>query len=237
MDQAMNVSFVREGRGRFCEVGRTPNDGLRPWSAITHGVGIVAALFGTYFLIARAAAMEAWRGVWVFAVYGTTLIALYAASTVYHSVRGTDETRRILRKIDHGAIYLLIAGTYTPVFAILMHNNFSTGLLSFIWTLAVGGAVMAFAWPTMPRWLSAAIYIILGWISVAVLPFVYRPAWFDVFAWLVIGGIFYTVGGVLYAIKWPGRNNPHFGCHEIFHVFIVLGSVGHFVVMLQLLGV
>ena len=165
---------------------RDPYDGLRPWSAITHGTGAVLALVGTAFLLVRAAGLEDWIKFSAFLVYGLSMIGLYTASTLYHCVNTTVRGRLALRKYDHCSIYLLIAGSYTPICMTVLWGGVG---------LDVRGALGRFPGHHRHRGL---------------------------------GG---TVGGVLYAVKWPGRNNPRFGCHEIFHVFIVLGSVSHFILM------
>ena len=101
-------------------------------------------------------------------------------------------------------------------------------LLAIIWTLAVGSCLLSFFWINSPRWLTAGVYIALGWVSIITVPMIYQAAGMKPLFWMVLGGVLYTIGGILYALKWPGRNNPRFGCHEIFHVFIVLGTIGHY---------
>lgn len=214
--------------GRAFESGRTPFDGLRAWSAITHGIGGVLALIGTIFLLFKTlpnASASSCAGVLVF---GISLVVLYTGSTLYHSVRCREYGRILLRKVDHTAVYCLIAGTYTPVCLAWLPGTFGIVLLASIWTLALVGSILSFRWINMPRKLTAGIYIALGWISVAALPFIYAHAGMRPIIWLLCGGILYTLGGIMYALKWPGRDNPNFGCHEIFHVFIVLGSIVHY---------
>ena len=216
------------------EKGRDPYDGLRPWSAITHGVGAVLALAGTVLLLVRTALLGG--GPWLlvsFSIYGASMIGLYTASTLYHCLNTSVRGRIALRKYDHTSIYLLIAGTYTPICLGPLRTQGAWGWVLFgvIWALAAAGIVLTMGWINMPRALTATIYIGMGWMAVvAVYPLFQVVGWAGLF-WLLAGGIIYTVGGVLYALKWPGRNNPRFGCHEIFHVFIVLGSAAHFFLM------
>lgn len=216
------------------EQGRSPYDGLRPWSAITHGIGIVLAVIGSFLLVLRAISMGSlWHGATYF-VYGATMFALYTASTLYHSVNTSVKGRLLLRKLDHTSIYLLIAGTYTPICLTALWGPWGWTLAGVIWSLAALGIVLAFAWIMAPRWLTAGIYLFMGWLAViAVYPLSQALPPLGMF-WLVTGGVLYTVGGVLYAVKWPGRDNPRFGCHEIFHVFILLGSIAHYMLMWQL---
>ena len=210
---------------------RDPYDGLRPWSAITHGVGAVLALIGTIALLVRSAQMGSPLHFVLFAVYGLSMIGLYTASTLYHCLNTSVNGRIALRKYDHCSIYLLIAGSYTPICLTALKNCGGPLLLSAVWVLAVAGVILTIAKLAIPRWLTSTIYIVMGWLAIFAIVPIYRVLPADGFFWLLLGGILYTVGGVLYAVKWPGRNNPRFGCHEIFHVFILLGSACHFVMM------
>lgn len=219
------------------EKNRDPYDGLRLWSALTHGLGAVLAVIGTVLLLLRTARSggSVWHYV-TFALYGAFMICLYTASTLYHSVRVGVAGRIALRKFDHTSIYLLIAGTYTPICLIPLRGVWGWTLFGVIWALAAAGIVMTFLWINAPRWVTAGIYIFMGWLAIiAIYPLSRTIPPAGIF-WLLLGGILYTVGGVLYALKWPGRNNPKFGCHEIFHVFIVLGSIGHFLLMYRVIA-
>lgn len=210
---------------------RDPYDGLRPWSAITHGVGAVLALGGTAVLLLRSAMMGKWLHFVLFAVYGLSMIGLYTASTLYHCVNTSVPGRIALRKYDHCSIYLLIAGSYTPICLTALRSCGGTALLGAVWSLAVAGLVLTIAKLAIPRWLCSVIYLCMGWIAVFAIGPIHQTLPAEGFFWLLMGGIMYTVGGVLYALKWPGRDNPRFGCHEIFHVFILLGSICHFLLM------
>lgn len=217
--------------GRRVEA-RDPYDGLRPWSAITHGVGAALAAAGTILLLARSAALGRWLP--LFAVYGLSMVCLYTASTLYHCLNVSVSGRLALRKYDHCSIYLLIAGSYTPLCLTVLRDAGGIPLTIAVWTLAAAGTVLTIAKLAIPRWLTSAIYLFMGWLAIFAIAPIYRALPADGFAWLLAGGLLYTVGGVLYAVKWPGRNNPRFGCHEIFHVFILLGSAAHFVLMYRL---
>ena len=212
---------------------RDPYDGLRPWSAITHGVGAALALAGTALLLARSAAMGKWLRFGLFAVYGLSMVCLYTASTLYHCLNGSVAKRLALRKYDHCSIYLLIAGSYTPLCLTVLREAGGIPLMIAVWTLAAAGTVLTIAKLSIPRWLTSAIYLFMGWLAIFAIVPIYRALPAAGFSWLLAGGLLYTVGGVLYAVKWPGRDNPRFGCHEIFHVFILLGSLAHFVMMYQ----
>ena len=213
------------------EKARDPYDGLRLWSAITHGIGVVLAVVGTVWLIVRAAGQrDAWKIV-SFAIYGGSMILLYTASTLYHSLRTAVPGRLRLKKFDHIAIYYLIAGTYTPVCLTVLRGSWGWWLFGIIWALAIGGTVMTFFWVSCPRWVSSTVYIAMGWIALAAIYPLWKAVGWAGITQLLVGGLLYTIGGVLYAVKWPGRNNPRFGCHEIFHVFCLLGSAAMFSMM------
>lgn len=235
LNQELTARSVK--RPRREEKGRNPYDGLRPWSAITHGVGIALAVLGTVLLLVKTALAggDPWKLV-SFSIYGASMIGLYTASTLYHSINTSVSRRIALRKYDHISIYFLIAGTYTPVCLTALRGPWGWSLFGIIWALTIAGTVMALKWINCPRIVTSAVYLAMGWLAIIAI----YPLWNALGAsglfWLVLGGLLYTIGGVLYALKWPGRNNPRFGCHEIFHVFIVLGSVAHFFLIYRVLA-
>ena len=240
--QVMNMDEILRANAPFssplpqkrkfkCEQGRTPFDALRPWSAITHGAGVALGVLATVLLVLRAAAVGRALRVSVFAIYGASMIALYLASTLYHCLRTSAPGRKNLRRIDHAAIYLLIAGSYTPVCLLCLKGALGWGLFGTIWGLAAAGIVLSVVWISASRWLTAGIYLVMGWLALFAVSPLSRTLPQEGMVWLLTGGLLYTAGGVLYALKWPGRNNPRFGCHEIFHLFILAGSAAHFMMM------
>jgi len=231
---ARSISFRSTPR-RPREI-RDPYDGLRPWSAITHGVGAVLAILGTVALLIHAASREDGLLFILFLIYGLSMIGLYTASTLYHCLNTSVAGRIALRKYDHCSIYLLIAGSYTPICLTVLRDSGGVALLGAVWGLAAAGVVLTIAKLSIPRWLTSAIYLFMGWLALFAIVPIYRVMPAVGFFWLLAGGLLYTVGGVLYAVKWPGRNNPRFGCHEIFHVFILLGSIAHFILMYQVIA-
>jgi hemolysin III len=220
---------------------RTPYDALRLFSALTHGIGFWLATAGVGVLIVIAAFVgNAWHIV-SYSVYGAALIGLYSTSTLYHSLRVRPERRSALRKADHIMIYMLIAGTYTPIclLPLRLHSpGWGWAIFGVIWFFAVAGTIVKLCWIDAPRWISASAYVGMGWLVViAVAPLisaVREQGQMRVLLWLAIGGFFYTVGGVLYALRWPGRDRKLFGFHEVFHIFILLGSIAHFAMMIAL---
>ncbi len=210
------------------------NTALRLWSALTHGIGAVLALVGTTILLCRAFFMGTPLDMAVFGVYGFSMVCLYTASTLYHSIHASESLRQALRKYDHCSIYLLIAGSYTPICLLALANTVGYTLFAVIWTCALVGIVLTAIRLNIPAWVSSLIYMAMGWMAVvAIVPLleVLSPT---ALTWLMLCGLFYSIGGILYALKWPFRHNPRFGCHEIFHIFILLGSICHFFMMFYL---
>ncbi len=220
-------------RSRQKEV-RTPYDGLRIFSALTHGIGAWLASVGVAALIVIAVFAYNTLHVISYAVYGLTLIGLYTTSTLYHCLRVRPSGRVVLRKLDHMMIFLLIAGTYTPICLITLDGAWRWSILGVIWGLAAAGSVVTLFFVHAPRWVSSVVYLGMGWMIVIAMAPLVRNMPLPAFVMLGAGGLLYTVGAVLYALRWPGRDHKYFGFHEVFHIFILTGSVCHYVMMLFL---
>lgn len=219
---------------KYSEAGRNPYDSLRPMSALTHGVGILFALLALDVLLHMTFGKGA-ATITAVTVYAISMLCLYTASTVYHSLNTGLKGRLFLRKLDHVMIYFLIAGTYTPVCMISLEGTISGKLmLLIIWSMAILGSTFTLFWISMPRILTTIIYLVMGWTAIFAIYPIHQAMNEECFFLLLLGGILYSLGAILYALKWPGRNNRYFGCHEIFHVFIVLGSISHFLMIYQL---
>lgn len=204
-----------------------------PGSAITHFIGCVLALIGAAPLLLKTAREPDTIHMISMVVFILSMVLLYAASTIYHSIDSTETVNRRLRKMDHMMIFILIAGSYTPVCLIVLNGKTGTMLCAAVWTVAIVGIVIKACWITCPKWFSSVLYIAMGWLCVfAFIPIVksLSPAGFG---WLLAGGIIYTVGGIIYALKLPFFNSRHknFGSHEIFHLFVMGGSICHFILM------
>lgn len=213
---------------------RSPNDGLRMYSALTHGIGAILAAAATGVLITLSAFAGA-RAIVSYAIFGATLIGLYTASTLYHCIPAKPGGRRALRTVDHIMIYMLIAGTYTPICLVQLRGAWGWAIFGVIWGLAVVGSLVKLFWLQAPRWVAATAYIGMGWmIIVAIYPMLQVMSTRSII-WLGLGGVFYTVGGVLYAKRWPGKERKFFGFHEVFHLFIMLGSICHYAMMVNML--
>lgn len=212
----------------------TPKRKLKdPGSAITHGIGMLLAIAGAVPLLTKAARQPGTLHVAALSVFILTMILLYAASTLYHSVDSTEKVNRTLRKMDHTMIFVMIAGSYTPVCLIVLHNRIGYLLCALVWAIALLGIAFKLFWINCPKWLSSVLYIGMGWLCVLAFVPIFHALPRAGFYWLLAGGLIYTIGGIIYALKLPLFNSRHknFGSHEIFHIFVMLGSACHFVVM------
>ena len=204
-----------------------------PGSAITHFIGMLMAIFAAVPLLIKAAHEPSRIYIISLAIYAASLILLYAASTTYHTFDISPKVNTILKKIDHMMISVLIAGSYTPVCLIVLKGKTGIILLSIVWAIAIAGILVKAFWVYCPKWVSSVLYIGMGWTCVLAFTQILNNMSPAAFGWLLAGGIIYTVGGVIYALKLPIFNSRHknFGSHEIFHLFVMGGSACHFVVM------
>ena len=204
-----------------------------PGSEITHFIGMLMAIFAAVPLLIKAAHEPSRIYIISLAIYAASLILLYAASTTYHTFDISAKVNTILKKIDHMMISVLIAGSYTPVCLIVLKGKTGIILLSIVWAIAIAGILIKAFWVYCPKWVSSVLYIGMGWTCVLAFTQILNNMSPAAFGWLLAGGIIYTVGGVIYALKLPLFNNKHknFGSHEIFHLFVMGGSACHFIVM------
>lgn len=202
-----------------------------PGSSITHFIGLVMAAAATVPLLIKAAADGGSASLICMLVFMLSMIVLYAASTTYHTFDINEKANRILQKIDHSAISLLIAGTYTPPCLLVLKQPAGRNLCILVWVIAIAGIVIKMFWITCPKWFSSILYIGMGWACVTAFPSLLTDLPRTAFYWFLAGGILYTVGGVIYALKLPAFNARHknFGTHEIFHLFVLGGSICHYI--------
>lgn len=204
-----------------------------PGSAITHFIGMMLAVFAAMPLLAKAGMTGNSADVTAMMIFALSMVSLYGASTLYHSLNVTGRVLKIFKKLDHMMIFVLIAGSYTPVCMIVLGGDSGYKLLAAVWGIALAGILIKAFWVTCPKWFSSVIYIAMGWVCVFVFGELLATLPWAAFLWLLAGGLFYTAGGVIYALKCPIFNLKHkwFGSHEIFHVFVMLGSACHFIFM------
>lgn len=204
-----------------------------PYSALTHFIGLVLSVIALGILLIKGGydqmPLVNLIGVTIFA---TSSILLYGASTSYHTFDVREPFGKLLKKIDHLSIFVLIAGTYTPYALIALDQKTGLFLLLEVWGIAFVGMIFKLFWVTCPKWVSSVIYIAMGWVCLTVFPQLLSALSTGAFVWTLLGGIFYTIGGVLYSMPCKKLEGKPFGMHEIFHCFVLAGSFCFFMVML-----
>ncbi|MDO9300987.1 MAG: hemolysin III family protein [Anaerolineales bacterium] len=201
-----------------------------PVNSLTHWVGAILALAGLIALLIVGWGTPA--KVVSLVIYGISLIFLFSASATYHMVRVKDKALEIFRKIDHSAIYFLIAGTYTPFCINAFTGYWKWGMLITIWSLALIGIGVKVFIIRVPRWLNAGLYLVMGWLVVGASGQLLAalPAW--VLTWLIIGGVIYTLGAIVYITKMFNFVPGVFGFHEVWHIFVLLAAAAHYVAVI-----
>lgn len=204
-----------------------------PGSAITHFIGMLMAIFAAIPLLIKAAHEPSRIYMISLAIYAVSLVLLYAASTTYHTFDLSEKVNTILKKIDHMMIFVLIAGSYTPICLLVLDGTVGRILLGLVWGIAIVGILIKAFWVFCPKWVSSVLYIGMGWTCVLAFTQILNNMSRAAFFWLLAGGIIYTIGGIIYALKLPIFDSRHknFGSHEIFHLFVMGGSVCHFILM------
>lgn len=209
--------------------------GREPLNAYSHFLGAILAIPGLIFLLEKVPRGASARYYAALSIFGASLILLYSTSGVYHIVNGSKRLVAYLRRLDHIMIYILIAGTYTPICLLVLEGSWRWGLLIAAWSLALLGIIFKLVWFSAPRWLSTASYILMGWVAaIAFYPLSTAMSLAGIII-LILGGVFYSLGGVIYATKWPRLNLHLVGFHEIFHFLVLAGSISHYIMVLQFL--
>lgn len=199
-----------------------------PVSSLTHLGGAAISLVGLILMIRKGLAVGISPGqMAALVIFGVSMIALYTTSGVYHLVNLGKRAILFMKKLDHSMIFVLIAGTYTPIIVFLLSGNFRVFMLSLIWAIALSGVLFKVFWIEAPRWLYTGIYLGMGWLSVIILRSVILGAGWSGFLLLLGGGLSYTVGAVIYGLKKPNITSE-FGFHELFHCFVLAGTALHF---------
>ncbi|HET8583156.1 MAG TPA: hemolysin III family protein [Jatrophihabitans sp.] len=199
---------------------------LRGW---LHAYAAAISIATGAALIAVAAALRGDPAGATTGIYAAAVTLLFGTSALYHRLDWTPAARRLMKRLDHSMIFVFIAGTYTPIAALTLPRNAAVAVLIAVWTGALFGVALQTAWPSAPRWLSAPCYIALGWVAAFVMPDLLHHAGVAAFVLLITGGVVYTIGAVVYAIKrpdpWPGT----FGFHEVFHLCTLVAATCHYV--------
>ncbi len=198
-----------------------------PFNGFSHLLGAIASVV-LLFILMKAAEEDPLNYKLAFVIYGVSLIGMFTSSALYHLIKASDKTKTRLKKFDHIMIFLMIAGSYTPVATVGLDSVKSYTILIIVWAIAAIGIIKKLYWIDAPRWLSTSIYLIMGWIAV----FIFPPLWNSMPApftnAIIIGGLCYTVGAIIYATKFPNPFPGKFGFHEIWHIFVMGGAFTHF---------
>lgn len=199
------------------------------FNTVSSGVTAVLSIIGVVSLLDQAwSAHKLWH-FFGFAVYGFGLISLFVLSALHHGINASPRTEHLLRQLDYFAIFLMIAGTMTPFGTILLRGTLRGEIiLAALWGLAVVGIVIKAFFPNIPKWFSTALYVGMGWVGVGVFSPVYQWLGWEAVLWLLIGGLFYTVGSILYYLEKPNPFPGRFGFHEIWHLCVIGGAATHF---------
>jgi hemolysin III len=200
-----------------------------PVNGLTHLAAALIAAVGAVvlLLLSRENASKATS----LLLYGITLVLMFSASAGYHLVKSTPKVMLVLRRLDHSAIYLLIAGTYTPICLHFFSGFWQWPLLTIIWSMALAGIVVKIFVVSAPRWVTAGVYLLMGWTALAAIGEIFAAMPAGALVWLISGGLFFTVGALIYILKRPNFVPGVFGFHEIWHIFVILGALCHYILI------
>lgn len=204
-----------------------------PVSAITHLIGVIASVIACPLLM-TVASLNNHSPIEMLslAVFSLSMIVLYSASTIYHSLVLPNKYQTILKKFDHISILYLIAGTYTPICVTVLNSKEGYILLALVWAFAIVGTIIKLVWINSPKYVSSILYISMGWLAILSIKTIFTTFSHIAFFWLLLGGILYTIGGVLYSFNI--KINEDWGNHEVFHLFVLAGSLCHYIMMFML---
>lgn len=190
--------------------------------------GAIASLAGLVMLVVFASLNGGWWHIVSFSIFGSTLIMMYSASTLYHAMNLSEKGLLTMRKVDHVMIFLLIAGSYTPFCLVPLRGGWGWTLLGLVWGMAFTGTTLKIFFMNIPRWVSTLIYLTMGWLCIVAIYPLFKSLETAALIWFIAGGLFYTIGSVVYGVKRPNPWPKVFGFHEIWHLFVLAGSFCHF---------
>jgi hemolysin III len=194
-------------------------------------LGAVLALFGTVHLLWRSFAMGSAIHFLSFLVYGVGVTSVFVTSALHHGVDGSPRTNFLLRQLDYFAIFLMIAGTFTPFCLLLVKTALGNNILQLVWSLALLGIASKALFPALPKWVTLALALGMGWLALALIPPVYAAIRLPGIIALASGGMFFTVGGLIFGLEKPNPFPGTFGFHEIWHCCVLAGAISHFAIM------
>jgi hemolysin III len=205
----------------------------QPISGLTHLIGAISAMFGQLVLLTFSNNQFFEKASLI--IYSASLFLMFLTSSIYHLVRSTPRVTGVLRNLDHAAIYLLIAGTYTPFCIIAFDGFWRWGMLTIIWSLALVGIVVKIWMIQAPRWITAGVYVVMGWLCLFAVREMLATLSPNTIGWLLAGGVIYTAGAVVYITRRMDFIPDVFGFHEVWHIFVLMGAAAHFVAVYSLL--
>jgi hemolysin III len=213
-------------RGLRIAAAAVPEIRVKPrLRGVSHQYAFFVSLASGILLVLLATTTRASVAV---AIYAASVSALFGVSALYHRVTWTTAARRRMRRLDHAMIFLLIAGTYTPVGLLVLQGTLATAVLAVVWGGALAGIVLELAWTTAPRWLGGTVYLALGWVAVAAMPQLFARLGVAGGLLIVAGGLVYSAGAAIYALRRPDPVPAVFGYHEVFHLLVIAGVAAHF---------
>lgn len=202
------------------------------FNSVSHLAGAIFALLGLVILIVRAAMVGGPWHVVTLSIYGSFLFLLFLFSTLHHAINGSERVEHVMRVFDYSAIFPLIAGTYTPLCLVVLRNALGWSIFGVIWAVAIAGIALKASIKSMPKWMTNTMYVSMGWLSLAMIIPLFKLLPQGGLIMLALGGVFYTVGSVIYYKEWPNPIPGRFGFHEIWHIFVLAGAACHYFMML-----
>ncbi|MFO8030589.1 MAG: hemolysin III family protein [Cyclonatronaceae bacterium] len=202
-----------------------------PVNAYTHMAGALLSILALVLLIHKSVLVGQPTHILAFTIFGSSMVLLYLASSFYHMLPASEKGIRVLRRIDHIMIYILIAGTYTPIALIVLEGFLGWALFTAVWSIAVLGVIFKLVWFQAPKWVSLLLYLSMGWMAILVFPALWQVFSFSAFAWILMGGLTYTIGALIYGFKWPNPSPLYFDFHAIWHIMVMAGSFCFFWLM------
>ena len=199
-----------------------------PFSGLSHLMGALLALAGLAYMLANIPEQRPTQYLASYLVFGLSMTLMFAASAVYHLMEIDEQGIRKLKRVDHMAIFIMIAGSYTPFCLLGLESSQGWWMFGIVWSIALFGIGVKIFWLHAPRWLSTALYLGMGWVAIAVIEPLSAALSEAAINWLIAGGIAYSIGAVVYAGKWPDLHSK-FGFHELWHIFVLAGAACHFV--------
>lgn len=201
------------------------------YNTLISSMGAVLTLVGIMHLLWRSYAIQSPLHAAGFAVYGLGVLSVFVTSALHHGFNGSPRTNHVLRQLDYFAVFAMIAGTFTPLCLLLVKGSLGFWVLALVWTLAVLGIASKAIFPGLPKWVTVAMTVGLGWLALLIVKPLYAVVQVQGLVPLVVGGLLFTVGGLIFAMEKPNPFPGRFGFHEIWHCFVVAGAASHFSIM------